>query len=274
MAYVLQALAIPLVRLYEGYDWPRGLNWLQRWAEEGQRRAKQAEKSNTQANEASRQRTLFFGFPRDDRLVLATRLGNTLRAAEEYPYYLYQMDAIIWWPRLVTLLPDAFRAQVDGAFTPVVALLNLCTLFGLWALGGGAMIALTDHRRWLFALVLGGGVWLGWVCYQAAITQAEDYGNLVRVAFDLHRHALLEKLHITRPDNLAAERILWYKLGQFHYHYSFPGEVPLPAVDLQPLRDPFYYDNHKQPQPPQRQTIELQVKGLSASMLRRRRGQK
>jgi hypothetical protein len=120
LAYLLEALTIPIVRLYEGY-WPKGR--LTNWACTMQKARKA--KSNDSAS--------YHNFPLDSDLVKPTRLGNVLVASEEYPHQLYQLDAVLWWPRLSALLPEAFRTQVDTALTPVLAMLNLSMMFALLA---------------------------------------------------------------------------------------------------------------------------------------------
>ena len=77
------------------------------------------------------------------------------------------------------------------------------------ALLGGPALVLIDlsgasQPWWLFLLVFVGGLLLARLCYQAAVTQAGDYGSLLRVAFDLHRHKILEAMHIARARQSAA----------------------------------------------------------------------
>src|SRR5262249_27173800 len=126
LAYLLQALTGPIVRFYEGYSWP---NWLS-----GLIGSKQTILHRNLVREgSSRYPERYLYFPRNQTLILPTRLGNVLRAAEEYSQQIYKLDAVIWWPRLTAVLPDAFRGQVDAVLTPMLALLNLSILFSLLA---------------------------------------------------------------------------------------------------------------------------------------------
>lgn len=234
LAYLLQALTTPLIRAYEGY-WPPWLALVRHRAELRQQRIKQ------RAMTRGDQRTLYYNFPYNDAHIRATRLGNTMTSAEEYPYLLYRADAIIWWPRLIPLLPAEFQTMVDGAFAPIVALLNLSMIFGLWTLYNSIQLINSSlHPIQIGLLISGGGV-IAWGCYRGAITQAENFGDLIRVAFDLYRHEPLKKMRIPLPNNLSSERILWYKLGQLHYYHNFPWDLSLSEVDLQLPADPFYY---------------------------------
>jgi hypothetical protein len=247
LAYILEALTTPIVRLYEGY-WPKGA--LTNWS----RNIQKARKSKLSDSEAYRT------FPLDSDLVKPTRLGNVLVSAEEYPYQLYRLDAVLWWPRLATLLPDTFRSQVDTALTPMLAMLNLSMLLTLLAFGGGLAVLLTDHFWWLFCLVFLGALLLARGCYVAAAIQAVDYGELVRVAFDLYRYDTLKQMHIPLPESLFQERLLWDLLNKWLYSYAPPWEISLVSNAPQPA-DPFYNDNHQvPPRAPQPQEIILTSK--------------
>lgn len=268
LAYILQAMTAPLMRLYEGY-WPGRLDLLARWAidEQRERRAELLAGADFGSREAALRglyqagayRDLSFGYPRSTRLVRPTRLGNVLTAAEEYPYQVYRLDTILWWPRLAPLLPEALRAQLDGALTPLIALINLSFLSALLALAGGPFLVVIDRSAadqpmWLFLAVLLGGLLVARLCYEAAIVQASDYGSLLRVAFDLHRHKILEEMHIARPTGLVQERRLWDALNQWVYRYIPPWESHWPPDPATPPADDFHYDTYKPPPSPEPET--------------------
>jgi hypothetical protein len=236
LAYVLETLTIPVVRLYEGY-WPKGA--LTNWACTKQK-ARKAKSSDSAS---------YHNFPLDSDLVKPTRLGNVLIAAEEYPHQLYQLDAVLWWPRLAALLPETIRTQVDTALTPVLAMLNLSMMLTVLAFGGGTAVFLTNGRWWLLGAVFFGGLLLARVCYLAAVSQAVDYGESVRVAFDLYRHDLLKQMHIPLPDNLFEERLLWELLNKWLYSYTPPWEIS--TVTTGSPTNPFFYnDTHQKPTTP------------------------
>jgi hypothetical protein len=243
LAYLLSALSFPLARLYEGF-WPERMRNL--WAALGLQDA-----VNARIDRQSHTR------PRQQALVRPTRLGNVLAAAEEHAYQLYRLDTVIWWPRLVTLLPEGFRQQLDAALTPMLALLNICTMLGVVALVGGAAVLVVDHRWWLFVAVFGGGLTLARVCYLAAINQAQDYGTLVGVAFDLHRHAILQQMRIPVPEDLVRERLMWESLNPWIEGDTMPWET---AVAVPQLARPFHYEPYSPPpKPPMPQEIVVTV---------------
>lgn len=228
LAYVLEALTSFTIRWYEGYLYPL---WLARRLVYHQGRERDSLGIPSRGDEGNERleyrRSMegyrrYFSYPQDENRLRPTRLGNVLTAAEEHSFNLIGLDAVLWWPRLLPLLPEPLRAQIDAAFTPMVALLNLASLVGGLALIGGAYTASTETRWWVFLLVFGGGVLLARVCYHAAVTRAVDYGMLVRAAFDLHRHALLTQLGIGIPKNRQDERSLWLLLNDWLYSYEPP----------------------------------------------------
>jgi hypothetical protein len=229
-AYVLDAFTTPLIRLCEGYwSWKRLARLATHWQKA--RRARLINSSHSPY------------FPRNSKLLKPTQLGNVLVSAEEYPYQLYRLDAVVWWPRLASLLPETFRMQLDTALTPMVALLNLSMLFALIALSGGSILLLIRFW-WLGAFTLIGGLALARGCYLAACNQALEYGQLVRVAFDFYRHDILKQMHMPIPDNLVEERLLWDALNVMAYDYTLPWEAEV-ATQTSRLAHPFYYDTHQ-----------------------------
>lgn len=289
LAYLLQALTTPLLRFYEGY-WPDWLGWLREKAQADQKRRMDAMKGSEDKthDRASLQalhqpgvyRQRYFHYPRSHEMIRATSLGNTLTASEEYPYIVYRIDSILWWPRLTPLLPEDFRKQVDQNFTPLLALINLSFLFTLLAFLGGGLLLFIDifvisQSPWFFALVFVGGLLLAKLSYEGAVAQAVNYGTTIRVAFDLYRHSILKQMHIPVPDSLLHERVLWDALNQWVYHFIPPWDSgwPLPK-EVYPSGD-FYYDFHKEPSPPAKeklQKIELDLSGSPTLILRQEGG--
>jgi hypothetical protein len=183
----------------------------------------------------------YYKFPRDTELLKPTMMGNVLAAAEEYSYQVYRLDAVIWWPRLTTLLPESFRIQVDMALTPMLTVLNLSVIFSLLAMTSVGFL-LVKHQWYVYGTIIILGLLLARVFYSAAINQAAIYGKLIRVAFDLYRQEILKKMHIPVPDNLVAERALWDILTNWHYFYIVPWDV---KDEIPELENPFYYDTHQ-----------------------------
>jgi hypothetical protein len=127
----------------------------------------------------------------------------------------------------------------------MVALLNLSMVLTLLTLGGGVTLLLAHWHWWLVALVFVGGLALAYTCYRAAVNQALDYGQLVRVAFDFYRHEILKQMHLSVPDNLVEERYLWEALTNWVCDFVPPWEGDAVA-HVTRLSSPLYYDTHLQ----------------------------
>ncbi|MBU0511594.1 MAG: hypothetical protein KJ638_07820 [Chloroflexi bacterium] len=254
LAFLLDALTTPLVRLYEGY-WSEGS--LTRWARKRQQDAlseakntiKETRAKGAQATPGEKRagahayHLRYYNFPRNAGRLKPTQLGNVLSAAEEYPHQMYSLDAVIWWPRMATSLPEAFSAQIDAALTPMLALLNLSTVFIAAALGGTLAVLPTGNPWWAMPIILAAGLLLARLCYGAAVSQATGYAQMIRVAFDLYRQAALKQMHIPVPDNLVDERRLWSALNTWVYHYIPPWEAAQGEQSV--AAHPFYYDKQK-----------------------------
>lgn len=159
-------------------------------------------------------------YPRDPGHALPTRLGNILKAAEEYPAYegRYGLDAVFFWPRLIAVVPDSTRANLSDARATFVLLLNVCTLALLFS--AGALVALACaviHPAAVFWASAAGALVLAYLMYRSALGPAQAYGELVRSTFDLYRGDLLKQLQLSEPASFAQERTLWDNLGQMMY---------------------------------------------------------
>jgi hypothetical protein len=277
LAYVLQALSLPLIRLYEGYSWPGPLR---RWGSDIQYQAWERLNPDDRGDRAS----AYFSFPAptgtDPKAwFLPTRLGNTLAGAEQYPSQRYGLDAVLWWPRLTPLVSETLRTQLDAAYTPMAALVNLSALFGLYAAGGGVYAVWDDGRWWFFLLVFLGGCVLAWLAYLAAVSQASAYGNVVRVAFDQHRLDIFTSLGFPQPESLVEEQRMWLALNQWIYLDARPpfetyqsltasGEWAVDALSAA-LKPPLYYSTHTEAAKPAKQIWELNAAGITLRLTRR-----
>ena len=155
--------------------------------------------------------------PKLDR-VLPSRLGNIIKAAEEYPYERYGIDAVFFWPRLIAVVPDAARGDLSDARASMALLLNVSTLAFLLGVGSfAALAAAMLNPAAAFWACGAGGLVLAALAYRSALAPGRIYAELVRAAFDLYRVDLLKQLNFGLPDNLDEERALWQSLGQQMY---------------------------------------------------------
>jgi hypothetical protein len=237
---LLYDLNIPIIRIYEGYPWQgtllgRGLRYLQtrrfRKAKELDDGSQELLDELTQANQDpllisdvdDRQTALDLflvtQMPDQEAFILPTRLGNVIRCFERYSSQAYGMDAIVFWPRLVSKIDPTFASTVDEAKTNFDFMLNLSFLSALTSLAAviiglavKAPLQWSYHLPWLwrafFFLVL------AVLFNQLAINRAQAWGTQVRAAVDLYRLDLLKALgYQQKPLTYQEERAIWSELS-------------------------------------------------------------
>src|SRR5579859_3954184 len=253
LAFVLQTFSTPLVRVYAGFNWPTWLRhpciaW-QHWH------------YNTLAKRESERGRWYDYFPEDKSLMQPTALGNRLQAAEEHAMRAYKLDSVVWWPHVTAVFPEAFRRQIDGALTPMLALLNICTLLLLVAILGFPVLLQVSPNVMLVLALLAGQLIFAALCYWGALSQAQIYNAMVRSGFDLYRHEVLRQLRIPLPPSLAEERKLWPILtalclfGDMPWSNTEGSQEQLP----QHVHYPFYFEGHKPEASPHPDLVELKI---------------
>lgn len=244
-AFVLDFAQVPLVRLFEGY-----------WAElpllrqVGRRRQRRYERDLARMDERLEQlseqlpasegkpdtvwlksefnvlagrRLLAFPPPGYESQLMPTRLGNLYKAAELYPYDRYRIDSVTVWPRLRERLPDKFVERLQEVKTGVDFLLLFSFLSALFSLLSVPYL-LWQRAPASLVLACAAGLPLAWLCYRAALSPAQAYAELLKTAFDLHRHELVKALGLRVPETLAKEQALWLDISNFIYRGIPPSE--------------------------------------------------
>jgi hypothetical protein len=201
-ALATEQLTLPLLRVLEGYYWPprlanrlrgraarRKSQLQQRWTE----LVKQAsldELPPEMAAELSDAEQSLRRMPSSAQLLMPTRLGNILRAAEERPSARYGLDVAVCWPMLWLLLDKDTRAEVANARS---ALNGAVTLL-LWT---ALSLVWTPLAWWVApaAVVLALAVY-----YVPVLSSGQVYGDLMASVFDLRRTCLYESLRWALPE--------------------------------------------------------------------------
>jgi hypothetical protein len=222
LAAIVDSQTRTITKLYEGY-WTGPLTPLRR---HGERRHRARHALLIQEDRAG---SLYTDYPVSAKQLMATRLGNILRASERYPLDRYGATSIFVWPRLYALLPDrevTLVAQARASLEFLLVLSALATAFGL--LAAGYLLAVTAPV-WLFLLCAWGGLGIAAVAYRASLSAAVVYADVVRTAFDLHRLDVLTGMQFPRPTDAAAERRAWEHLVQLVVRNQPPaGPYPPP----------------------------------------------
>lgn len=138
--------------------------------------------------------------PEPDRL-LPTRLGNTLRRAEDLAGDRYGLNAVLVIPRLFPSLPPSLAQRISDARFQLDLGVRYCMIWLLATVG--ALFLLLSFPGWLFVAV--GTYVAAWLSYRAACGAAASYGAMLAVAIDLHRFDLLAVLRQELPESLPDE---------------------------------------------------------------------
>lgn len=248
---LLYNLNIPLIQLYEGYQWKE--SWLGQWKVRrysaklraararwaGMRPLADALHKCSQYDDQSLAKyqstitelridagtSLNDRFPDGETLVLPTRLGNVIRSFESYPDRQYKIAGITVWTRLIAKIDKDYAVALDDAKTSFDFTLNCSALSGALALAvlivgllyPSVFISPLLWAPWL-AKVFGFAT-MSYVFYTWSIGRASNWGTMVKAAFDLYRWDMLKQLGFTTlPVKLTEERELWDDISnQFIY---------------------------------------------------------
>jgi hypothetical protein len=178
-------------------------------------------KSRTRRNELMRQ--LAEEFPDKEEYFLPTPFGNVLRSFEVYPRYMYGLEAIDGWGRLLAVIPKDYLELIDAARAQVDFWVNLGVVFILLQIEyiGLAFITGISLQWWVIILF----IVLGTIAPMRATSAAREWGDFVKAAFDVYRFRLLESLGIDLPKSREEERKLWTKYSQAII-YRLPDSLP------------------------------------------------
>lgn len=224
-----QWMSAPFLRFWEGY-WPR-LLWKLRqrftgslnrkiaaWETEWGQLADGLEQNSLDSQQYERYIRLdaeLEDFPLDLNQRLPTRVGNTLRAAEEYPGRCYRLEVSTTWPRLWLSLPESTQKEQTEARQA----LNWSAQLMLWGLLSILWVFLA---RWAFIP----GLVVAVAGYQRMRSTADAYGQLLRSAYDLHRFALYEGLRWPPPSDPLIEKEIGVALTLYLKRNIPPVKLP------------------------------------------------
>lgn len=256
---LLYILNNPIIRLFEGYPWQHGplgvylaekrrktleheaalLPEIDRKREELAEEIAQAQSEHRsvpdlrlaydllEKGEREMIESHLFAYPIPGS-VLPTRLGNVIRAFENYPWKMYRIAAVVMWPRFIARIEPAYAQAIDDAKSHFDLMLNLSFLSSLLFLTIGFLGLLFPvpflGRDFFF-------LWIGKLAitavaallfYNAAVARAAVWGAVVRGAFDLYRRPVMAALGFTQtPATIEEERELWEAIS-LQYSYGDP----------------------------------------------------
>jgi hypothetical protein len=150
-------------------------------------------------------------FPDQISALLPTGFGNTIRAFEIYPRLVYGVDAIFGWNRLLAVIPEDYRAQIDAAKAQMDLCVNLMFLSAATAVGYVVgWLERPTISRWIFVAAMASSI----VFYLMACNAARLWGDLIKASFDVFLPELRKRLELRFPSDKAAEHALWTGFSQ------------------------------------------------------------
>jgi hypothetical protein len=223
VAAVADSQTRAITQAYEGY-WGGPLGPLRRHGERRHQRRLDDLRTSGRVGE------IYLAYPLSRKQVMATRLGNILRAAERYPLDRYGADGVLVWPRLYPLLPDRMVTSVAQARGSLEFLLTLSALAAVFAVASGVYLVAVTAPPWLFLLCFWGGLAVAVLAYRAGLSAAVLYAEVVRSAFDLYRLDVLSGFRLPPPADARAERDRWRELHRLVLRNDpLPQPYPNPA---------------------------------------------
>lgn len=156
-------------------------------------------------------------YPQEEARILPTKLGNVLRAFEDYPTIRYGMDSIDLWIRMLLILEEKkFLQFISNEKVTFDFLINMCIVFVTLSVVIVISVFLNVQTRiYLFASLF--LLVVSFLCYRACIFSGRDMGDYFCAAFDLYRHELNKSLLLEElpSNNLKKEKEHWQSVSRF-----------------------------------------------------------
>lgn len=202
-AVILHPLQFALIQFFEGY-WGTSPVARRAWAARVRHHRRRYDRLAADATDPGggvESQRLLGKYPDDPGEIMPTRLGNVLRRHERLAGRPYGLDAVVVVPLLLAVAPadqaDYIadrRTQLDlavrAALTALLA--AVITVFFMWRHGIWLLLALVPYLA-------------TYVAYRGAVVAAESYGAALSDLTVLNRFELYRRLHLSLPDDIAAE---------------------------------------------------------------------
>jgi hypothetical protein len=161
--------------------------------------------------------TIYFSYPPPTRLaeVMPTRLGNILKSSEIYASQRYNLDPVLIWPRLYSLLPETASSALATLRSLIEFHLAVSVVAALFGVVSGVYLLLTGANPLEFLMCFWGSMFVAWIAYRSSLSSVTAYAEQVKAAIDLYRNALLIKLRIPLPESPEQELATWQEVGVF-----------------------------------------------------------
>jgi hypothetical protein len=151
-----------------------------------------------------------------------TKMGNIANTIQSYAIDRYNMNLAVFWSRLQhSVAGDKdFSSKLESVRTKLEFLIGCSGLTAMWG-AFWAVVFLTFGYEWIaFLCAAAGGPLIAYLWYRIATEHYKAYADVLRSSVDLFRFGLLKDLHLTLPEDVAAERALWDQLHALTAYYD------------------------------------------------------
>lgn len=225
-AFTLAAIQTPLYRVLEGYVWfyPRWLKRRLQLRHIHRRNSLQSKRDELVAAklllDAGLKAEELARYPVAEDQIAPTKLGNAIRALEDYGWDRFKLSVTVFWAELISVAPSNLITEIDSAKAAVdffVSTWYLTAGYGLASLA----LAVGEWHFWsggghfdLFLVIEGAAVMvLGpWASYRFAVTATSYWAATVRALVNIGRVPLAQQLGLCLPYSLHDERRMWEAL--------------------------------------------------------------
>lgn len=146
--------------------------------------------------------------------IYPTALGNVQSATVSYIYNHYGIEMAALWPHMESVVEAADMAlskRIDNEKAALDFLVNMSFLsivFAIELLIQSFILFSRASLPWILVPIA-----LAVITYQGAVLKARTWGDVVQVAFDMHRDDLRQKLGIRPFTSQEDEREVWKKVS-------------------------------------------------------------
>lgn len=157
-------------------------------------------------------------FPDQEKFVLPTPFGNTIRAFEVYPRLMYGVESIVMWSRLLTVVPPEYKSHIDDAKSHMDFWINLGVSSMLLLTSSVVMRFYVNYKNipvisFWFWLLIGLEVSVVYLCQYRATRSAILWGQTVKSAFDVYLPDLATKIGLKLPETREGRKLMWQNYG-------------------------------------------------------------
>ena len=151
-------------------------------------------------------------YPDDERWLLPTSFGNTIRAFEVYPRVMYGIEGIQGWIRLIAVIPKDYAELLENSKAQADFWVNLFFLTFIYIVYSLAAMIWTSNYSFLWGPAIASVISI--VFYSLARSCVQEWGELVKAAFDVFLNDLEKKLGFSSKFSLRGKMTKWQEISQ------------------------------------------------------------